>query len=405
MADQPTRSGNNSGIGPTQGIIVILILAIMGTLAYRYYRNKPGSFLAAPAEYQLQYKPVDFKMNLDTETALAILQNPKRYRREFDKMVYDINTDILDHVSNRLGLNDSLQKEVIIEYDREHPQLAELYFADFLRARDTSAAIYETWYEEGGRKVTEVFEEIAAKYTCFMVNKILATVIRTRNGNILAKGSDVTTPCGIAMGEALTPLIKRMQERAAIDDFSKSRGIFQEKVERVIGELATIEITDKKGISKNMQTNVWGINISNTDVEITAISILKVGFRLNEYFDISLDSRNKLVNITLPEPVILSHEVLPKIEKLDIGWMRELENNSINEGINSLRETFRAEAIESNVMSRAKAQASDLMNTMFTPLVQTIGSNYRIKVNYRGTPIETVEGEPKKEMESVGGIQ
>lgn len=405
MADQPTRSGNNSGIGPTQGIIVILILAIMGTLAYRYYRNKPGSFLAAPAEYQLQYKPVDFKMNLDTETALAILQNPKRYRREFDKMVYDINTDILDHVSNRLGLNDSLQKEVIIEYDREHAQLAELYFADFLRVRDTSAAIYETWYEEGGRKVTEVFEEIAAKYTCFMVNKILATVIRTRNGNILAKGSDVTTPCGIAMGEALTPLIKRMQERAAIDDFSKSRGIFQEKVERVIGELATIEITDKKGISKNMQTNVWGINISNTDVEITAISILKVGFRLNEYFDISLDSRNKLVNITLPEPVILSHEVLPKIEKLDIGWMRELENNNINEGINSLRETFRAEAIESNVMSRAKAQASDLMNTMFTPLVQTIGSNYRIKVNYRGTPIETVESAPKDAVESVGGIQ
>lgn len=377
MADQ--ASGNMSR---SQGIIVLLIIAIMAVLAYRYYSSKPGSFLGAPAEYQLQYMPADFELNIDAETAIAILQNPKRYRREFNEMVYDINTDILTHVSNRLGLNDSLQAEVIEEYNREHDQFADLYYQDFIRMRDTSAAIYETWYEEGGRKVSEVFEEVAAKYTCFLVNKILASVIRTRNGNILAKGSDVTTPCGIAMGEALEPLIKRMQERAAIDDFSKSKGIFQEKVEKVISELATIEIRDKKGISKNMQTTIWGINVSNTDVEITAISILKVGFRLNETFNIELDSRNKIVTIELPEPTILSHEVLPKIEKLDIGWLRELENKSINEGINSLRETFRAEAIESNVMDRAKDQANEIMNTMFTPLVQGIGTNYRIKVNF-----------------------
>lgn len=387
------EEGKKSGISASQGIIVLLILAIGAVLFYRYYRGTPGSFLAPPAEYQLQYMPADFKLNIDPETALAVLQNPKRYRREFDQMVYDINKDILNHVANRLGLNDSLKQGIIQEYNREHAQFADLYFNDFIRMRDTSAAIYETWYEEGGRKVTEVFEEVAAKYTCFLVNKILAAVIRTRDGNILAKGSDVTTPCGIAMGEALNPLVRRMQERAAIDDFSRSKGIFQEKVERVISELATIEIRDKKGISKNMQTTIWGINVSNTDVEITAISILKVGFRLNDYFDIQLDSRNKLVNITLPEPTILSHEVLPKIEKLDIGWLRELENKSINEGINSLRENFRAEAIEDNVMDRAKNQADELMNTMFTPIAQAIGSDYRIKVNYSQAPVTPLEVE------------
>lgn len=389
----PSSEGEKGGMSLTQGIVVLLILAIAALLVYRYYQAKPGSFLAAPAEYQLQYMPADFKLNLDTETALAVLQNPKRYRREFDQLVFDINRDILEHVSTRLGLNDSLKAEVMREYSREHPSVKDLYYADFIRMRDTSGAIYETWYEEGGRKVTEVFEEVAAKYTCFLVNKIMASVIRTRNGNILAKGADVTTPCGIAMGEALTPLIKRMQERAAIDDFSKSQGIFQEKVERVISELATIEVRDKKGISKSMQTNIWGVNVSNTEVEITAISILKVGFRLQDNFDLQLDSRNKIVTITLPEPTILSHEVLPKIEKLDIGWLRELENKSINEGVNSLRETFRAEAVESNVMERAKDQANEIMNTMFTPLVQTIGSNYRIKVNFRNraaTPTEVV---------------
>lgn len=386
MSDSAPTPGRKP-MSLTNLAIVMLILAIGAVLLYRYFQAQPGSFLAPPAEYQLQYMPADFKLSINPETALAILQNPKRYRREFGEMVHDINVDILSHLSKRMGLTDSLKRRVLQEYEAEHDDFVEMYYRDFMRIRDTSAALYETWYEEGGRKVTEVFEEVAAKYTCFMANKILAAVIPTRNGNILAKGSDVETPCGIAMKEALGPLTKRLQERAAINDFSRSQGIFQEKIERVIGELATIEIRDKKAISKNMQTTIWGINVSNTNVEISAISLLKVGFRLTDYFDISLDSRNKLVNITLPEPVVLSHEVLPKVEKLDIGWLRELENKSINEGINSLREVFREEAIESNVMQRAKTQANELMNTMFTPIAQMVGDDYRIKVNYRQSPI------------------
>jgi hypothetical protein len=387
------RRSGGGGVNKTQLVIVLLILGILGTLAYKSYSGGGGGFLSGPAEYQLQYMPAEFKMSIDPELALAILQNPKRYKREFDQLVYDINTDILQHVSRRMGLNDSLRTEVLREYDRQHPQFTELYYNDFMRARDTSAAIYETWYEEGGGKLTEIFEEVASNYTCFMVNKILAVVIRTRNGNILAKGADVNNPCKIATEEALRPLMKRMDERAAIDDFSKSKGLFQEKVENVIGELATIEIRDKKGINKQLQTSIWGMNVSETDVEITAISILKVGFRLDNYFEIGLSEADKVVTITLPEPTILSHEILPKIEKLDIGWMRELESVNINEGVNSLREAFRAEALESDVMSRAKIQARDLMNTMFQPLVRGIGSQYRIEVRFREGPVRETQGE------------
>jgi hypothetical protein len=389
---RPSQDEGGRGLNKTQIVIMLLIAGILGTLAYKSYSGGGGGFLSGPTEYQLQYMPAEFKMNLDPEEALAILQNPKRYRREFDQLVYDINTDILQHVSRRMGLNDSLRVAVISEYDRQHEQFAELYYVDFMRARDSTAAIYETWYEEGGGKIVQVFEEIASNYTCFMVNKILAVVIRTRNGNILAKGADVENPCKIATGEALRPLMARMAERAAIDDFSKSKGLFQEKVENVIGELATIEIRDKKGINKQLQTSIWGMSVSETDVEITAISILKVGFKLDRQFDIELSERDKVVTITLPDPQILSHEVLPKIEKLDIGWMRELESVNINEGVNSLREAFRAEALESDVMSRAKIQARELMNTMFQPLVRTIGDNYRIEVQFRDGVVRETQG-------------
>ena len=381
------------GISRTQMVIVALILGIMGVLGYKAMRGSTGSFLGKPAEYQLQYMPADFQVKIDPENALRILQNPRRYKRELDQLIYDINTDILGHVSNRMGLNDSLRVEVLREYERQHPEIAALYYKDFMRMRDSTGAVYQVWYEEGGGKLIQIFEEVASNYTCFMVNKIMAAVIRTRNGNILAKGADVQNPCKIATGEALRPMMARMQERAKIDDFSKSKGLFKEKVENVIGELATIEIRDKKGINKQLQTSIWGMNVSETDVEITAISILKVGFRLNQYFEVQLDEGSKTVVITLPEPEILSHEVLPKIEKLEIGWMRELESVNINEGVNKLREAFRAEALESNVMARAKTQAQDLMSTMFQPIVRGIGDDYKIEVRFDRAPERATQGQ------------
>lgn len=383
------------GISRVQLVIVALILAIMGVLGYKYLKGTPGSFLAKPAEYQLQYMPADFKVRINAEEALRFLQHPRRYRKEIDQLVYNINTDILTHVSNRMGLNDSLKVEVIREYERQHSQFSDLYYQDFIRMRDATGEVYETWYEEGGGKLIEIFEEVASNYTCFMVNKVLAVVIRTRNGNILAKGADVENPCKIATGEALAPMIARMEERAAIDDFSKSKGLFQEKVENVIGELATIEIRDKKGINKQLQTKIWGMNVSETDVEITAISILKVGFRLSDYFEVNLDEGTKTVVVSLPEPQILSHEVLPKIEKLDIGWMRELESVNINEGVNSLREAFRAEALESDVMTRAKTQAKELMSTMFVPVVRGIGPDFKFEVQFDRNPDRSTQGQLK----------
>ncbi len=379
MATSTTRRRQTGRI-----ILLGLLLAITGFLFYRYLSTQPGGVLGPPAEYSLKYRPAELQLNIDPEEALAIINNPRRYKREFDRLVYDINSSILDHVSNRMGLSDSLRAAVQVEYERQHPYLRELYYNDFINLKDTSGTLYETWYDNNSANSTEIFHEVASKYTCFLVNQVLATVIQTDKGRIYAKGTDLETPCGIAMGEALTPLINRMEERAAIEDFSRSRGLLQEKVENVIAELAVLEVRDKKGINKQMQTKIWGFNVSRSDVEITAISILKVGFRINDYFDVELDSRNSIVTVTLPEPTILSHEVYPKIERLDIGWLREVENVSINEGINSLRGEFRREAYESNMLERSKEQAVDLMNTMFAPLIQSFNSRYTLKVQFYG---------------------
>ena len=384
MSEIKPRSKANLG----RLIIFGLLLTLAGIVVFRYLTTRTGGVFGPPAEYTVRYMPADYEMsiNIDEEDALAILRNPQRYRREFNQLVYDINTDILRHVARRMGLNDSLQQAIILEYDKRHPAIRSLYYNDFIEMQDTTAGIYETWYDNEGTSATDILREVASKYTCFMVNEIVATVIKTTgDGSFFARGDNLDTPCGIALQEALNPMVQRLADRAAIEDFSRSRGLLQEKVERVIGELATMEVRDKKGINKQLQTKIWGFNVSQSDLEITAISILKVGFRLTDYFDVELNANTNIVTVTLPEPIILSHEVYPKIEKLDIGWLREVENVNFNESFNALRKEFRREANESDIKARARTQAIELMNTMFGPLLAGMNRNYQLKVAFQAS--------------------
>ncbi|MBX2928752.1 MAG: DUF4230 domain-containing protein [Saprospiraceae bacterium] len=372
--------------GAGRALVMVLGITLAALVLYKYFFKKVADYTFIPKEMQINYLPADYAINIDEEDALAILSNPHRYRREFNDLVFKINSSILEHVSARMGLSDSLKTLVRAEYKKHHPYLRDMYFADFVAIKDTTSVLYQIWYDNESKTSIDALNEIASKYTCFMVNHIITTVVKTEGGSIFGKGKGVETPCGIAMTEALRPLMRRMEERAAVTDFGRARGLLQEKVETAIGELATMEVRDKKGISKQMQTKLWGVNLSSTDVEITAISMLKVGFNLKEYMDIAVNSSAGTVVVTLPQPTILSHEVHPKIEKLDIGWLREVRDKDFNDNINLLRSEFRREALESDIMDKAKVKAKDLLDTILGPMVKSLGSRFKLVVRFRETP-------------------
>ncbi|MEQ8706127.1 MAG: DUF4230 domain-containing protein [Phaeodactylibacter sp.] len=385
-----------------RALLVILIVCIVGVLLFRKF-VVPAGYTSVPQEYQVNYVPSDFRMPIDEERALSILSDPNRNRKGFDELVYDVNMSILQHVGRRMNLNEEDLARLQDEYEKHHPYLRGLYFNDFVQLRDTTSQLYETWYENEGGGAIEALREVAGKYTCFLVTQVITTLVPVKGQSIYAKGKEVNTPCGVAMQEALNPMLKRLEERAAVQDFSRSRGLLQEKVEKVIAELATMEVRDKKGLNKNLQTRFLGFSVSSSDIEVSAISILKVGFRLNEYFDIGLNSKQGIVTITLPEPVILSHEVYPKIDKLDIGWMREVQSVDLNKNFDVLRREFRREALESDIMDSAKSQAIDLMNTMFDPVVKGINSRYNLRVRFKA--IESAYPEPETDYSAENRYQ
>lgn len=378
-----TKTGMNIG----KIVIAILLLSFIGIVVYKNYFSKLSSggkdMTLIPKEMQLNYIPADYSSGISEEDALPILENPERNRQAFNKLVYDLNLSILNHVATRMNLGQRVRSQIKEEYEKHHPYLRNLYFQDFVSLKDTTSVLYQSWYNNESTNAVETLHEVAGKYTCFLVNHVITALVKTDSGSLYAKGKRVDTPCGIATTEALSPLMKRMEEQAAIKDFGRSRGILQEKVERTIAELATIEIQDKKGINKRMQTKIWGFNVSSSNVEISAMSVAKVGFRLHDYMDIKLNNKTGIVTVTLPQPTVLSHEVYPNIDKLDIGWLREVEGVDLNKNINLLREEFRRDIINGDYMEKSKTKAVELMNTMFGPLISNINRRYQLRVSFK----------------------
>ncbi len=382
-----------------RSMIAVLIFAITAYMGYTTFfpdgfstPSKGADYTSTPKSIDLTYKPIDFKASINEEEALRILSNPQRNRTEFDDLIKDFNTQLLKHVAVRMGLSVGQQKQVLKEYDTHHKYLSQLYYNDIIALKDTTSNLYQSWYENESANAVDLLNEVASKYTCFFVNQILSNVLQTTNGRLEAKGNSVQTPCGVALTEALRPMINRLKDRAAITDFAKSKGLLREKVEKAIVELATMEVRDKKGLSKQLQTKVMGYAVSSTDFELTAISILKVGFKLDTYFELGLDGKSKTVTVYLPQPTILSHEVYPKVEKLDIGWLRELSSIDFNKNINVLREDFRSEALSSDILLKSKQRAAEVMTMMLGPMVKQM-PGYQLKVRFMK---ETAEPPLKK---------
>lgn len=382
----PETAGLNTG----RILILVLILSLVGLGVWWFFPQifggSRGAITRVPKEIQLTYLPADYQANLDAEDAVHILTNPRRYRREFDQLVYDLNMSILQHVGNRMGLTATQQAEVKEAYDKQHPYLRKLYYDDFMEIRDTTSTFARSWYQNESGSATEALEMVAGKYTCFLVNQILTRVIPTEAGTYYARGRDVDTPCGVAMAEALQPMIRRMEKSAEILDFSRSKGMLEERVERAIAELATYEIESKKGLNKRLQTKIWGFSVSATNLEISAVSVLKLGFRLHEYLQIELDESSRSVVVTLPEPTILSHAVYPRMDRMDIGWLREVEGVDLNESFNLLRDEFVREARAQNATDKAKEKAEEVMDMILGPVMAGLGGDYKLRVRYRPNP-------------------
>ena len=297
--------------------------------------------------------------------------------------------DLLNHVGSRMGLPSEMKDKVEKEYrEKHHPYLKQLYYNDFAQLKDTTSNLYQSFYNNQASSAVEALNEVASKYTCFLVNSVVINLLKSDAGRLGIKGLNVDTPCGVALSEGLKPLMKRLTERAAIDDFSRSKGMINERVERYITELATFEIKDKKGIKTSQNTKLLGYDVSTTEIEIVAISVAKLGFRLDQYLNVNLNPKTRRLEVTLPAPTIVSHEVYPKVDKLDVGWIQGVKSEDFNKNFNALRTEFRRDALEPENLDKAKTRAKEVMEMIFKPVLSKLGKDYKMTVSFKSTGID-----------------
>jgi hypothetical protein len=382
-AYSPPSGGGGSSTA--KQMILIALVSIAGILAYKAFFGEGGlTLFQDPKEVRLTYVQSDFQPNLDEEATLRILANPEQYQREFDDLVYNFNVSLLYHVANRMALPDSLKRRLEPEYKRHHDYLKALYFNDFVNLKDTTATLYETWYNDNANQAVQLFNEVAGKYTCFFVTQVMATLLKADGGRLFAKGKKVDTPCGIAISEGLHPMVDRLRKKAEIMDFSASRGLLKEKVRKGIAELATYELRSRLGIDKTLQYKIFGFSISETDIRVEAVSVVKAGFKLDDYFDVTFSPKKGTVFVTLPPPTILSHEVYPRVDKLDVGFLAGINEKDMNERFNELRRQFRQDAIENErVLDKAKMRADSVMQLIIGPVVKSMNRSYKLQVRFQ----------------------
>jgi hypothetical protein len=380
---RPDHDGGGEEVSMAKKLLLFTLLCGAGFLAFKAFGDDSPTQSSIPRAMTVTYVPSDFKMNLDDAKTLEILSNPQRYKTEFDQLILDFNTNLVVHVTNRMGLNGQLKAAAVSEYRKMHPYVRQMYFNDFVGLSDTTSQIYATWYESGSTSAVDLLNEVASKYTCFFITNVISTVLKTQDGKLAVKGSKIETPCGIALTEGVRPMVARLQKTAAIRDFSQARGLMRERVEKAITELAVMEVKDKKGIKVQNNSKLLGYNVSSTEFELVAVSIMKIGFNLQNSFNVTADDRSKTIVVTLPQPQILSHEVYPKVENLDIGFMRDLTSQDFNDNINKLRQAFREDAQQSDIFEKSKVRAAEVMQLMLQPAVRNIDKSYKVAVRFQ----------------------
>ena len=112
------RGGSSFGFGRL--ILFMTIISIGGLFAYKFLNNGNGftsigksisnkmdpTYTSEPEEMTITYIPKDFDYELDDENTIAILSNPRRYKRDFNSLVFQFNTSLLDHVAARMDIED-----------------------------------------------------------------------------------------------------------------------------------------------------------------------------------------------------------------------------------------------------------------------------------------------------------
>lgn len=369
-------------------IILLLIIFSLGYIIFRIgYKNGFKAFennqitnhtIRINKKYNLKINESEFI------EAINLIESGKM--AEFEKQVFKIHEGIIQEISNTMELNTNekkkLKSDLMQNLNASNKDIAKTYIDEYLNSiRPLSKSLKEDKILNF-TTTTKVEKATAAisSHICSFSTMIFSPMrIKFKHSQDYAIGFFLEDPCSILISSFLNPLSSKLIDAGIIKDFNINKSKVEQNYSKMIAELATAEVSFTTTKSNTKGTDFfWGTFKSSGTITYKFESVVKAGFDLSKKLEIKLDYKNKIINISIPEPKIFDPVINTKIIEFDDqDLIKDLELKDLNTPLELIKQECIEFAEASYIKTKAAQNAKFILSNLFST---AIGKGYSVNI-------------------------
>ena len=189
-------------------------------------------------------------------------------------------------------------------------------------------------------------------------------------------------PCAAMIKSTVTGVVKRLKLAAVLHCNPRCEFAIERHIRDNIMEIATVKdsFVVAHSATHNYAPLRW-IRFMDSKVKTSSSAMVRAGFDLEKYFKVEIDEADRTIDITLPEPTILSVDPDYRIERIKHG-VYPIDATEITEAIAQTKEKLREAAIESGILDHARETASSIIPLIMAPPTASFFADYTVRVGF-----------------------
>ncbi len=189
-------------------------------------------------------------------------------------------------------------------------------------------------------------------------------------------------PCVAVIESSVGRIVDRLGLIAILQSQPRCEFAIKNHLRDNILEIATVKdsFVVAHSESYNYAPLRW-IRFTDSKVKTSSTAMVRAGFDLERYLDVKIDEGNSTIDITLPEPSILSVDPDYRIERVKYG-VYPIDATEITEAIAQTKMKLRQAAIESGILDHARETASSIIPALMAPPTASFFADYTVRVGF-----------------------
>ena len=336
--------------------IFIIFLSGISYFAYSsYHRGFERGFGTKYSDYQeieevFRNLKHEFSPNIQysqiiNSVATIGTRNTRSEYKNFEEILDTINTELLKYLSKNFTLTEDDYQEILSIYRRKSSTLNQDSFNQLVDLNKKHLSYNRTSiFSRNNIDGINNFDVVLSNNVCEVIGIFNSFLVKSKTSSLFVK-TGTSELCPYLLEDAIRPIVLELKKRAIVEDYQVTEINIENEIKEQIIQLATAETSSsmntKKEFIRRINWGIFGKKNHTASIEMEAHSRTKVGFDLAQSFTVMVDNSQQSINIILPHPKILSHEVDFKMLGMnDESWFIELNADNINSVTQELKSTL-----------------------------------------------------------------